>query len=364
MKIVDIFTTIVKIDSVSGNEQEMAAYIKKWLENVGFEWKEDKLGSILARVKDQDNPKLLLCSHMDTVEPGNGINPVIKNNYIQSDGKTILGADNKASISAIICAVEEYKEKNNKLPNIELLFSIKEETGGGLEFFPFEWVKSKVGLAFDYARPFGRIILSSQYIYNFKVTFVGKSAHSSRPEEGINSLLPAVEFLSETHVGRFDNSETTINIGLVNSGTGINTIPAETIVQGEIRSLNRKRFDEHIEELNKYINNIESKYPAIKIKLVLDGYCDGYKHSEVDPFMLKIISVYKKFEIVTSFDNTTGISDANPLVGAGIKVVNLSDGVEDPHTTKERISIENLEKLKEIVYAFLLVNFIDELGAK
>ena len=69
--------------------------------------------------------------------------------------------------------------------------------------------------------------------------------------------------------------------------------------------------------------------------------------------MLKISPVYKKFDIATSFDKTTGISDANPLVNAGIQVVNLSDGVENPHTPSERISIKNLEKLKEIVSSFL-----------
>jgi len=354
MKILDTFKTIVKIDSVSGNEKMMAIYIKNWLEKIGFEWKEDKLGSIIAKVKCQDKPELLLSCHMDTVEPGNGINPIIKDNYIQSDGSTILGADNKASISAIICAIEEYKVKNYKLPNIELLFSVKEETGGGLEFFPFKWIKSKVGLTFDYSRPFGKIVLSSPYIYNFKATFTGRPAHASRPEEGSNSLLPAINFLSEIQVGRFDNNETTINIGLVNAGTGINTIPGETIVQGEIRSLNKKKFDNRLEELNKYVNNAGNKYSDIKIKLELDGYCGGYNHKEDDPFILKIISIYKKLGIRTSFDKTTGISDANPLVNAGIQVVNLCDGVEDPHTTNERISIKNLEKLNEIVAFFLL----------
>ena len=353
MDIKQVFCEIVKIDSVSGNEQNMAIYIKNWLEKVGFEWKVDKLGSILAIEKGNNIPKLLLSSHMDTVEPGNNISPIIKNGYIQSDGKTILGADNKASISAIICAVEEYKVKNNKLPNIELLFSVKEETGGGLEFFPFEWIKSKVGLTFDYAKPFGKIVLSSPYIYNFKVTFIGKPAHSSRPEEGSNSLVPAVKFIDKIEVGRFDDGDTTINIGIVNSGTGINTVPAETIVQGEIRSLNKKKFDVHIEELNKHVVDIKSKYPDVEIELKLDGYCSGYNHKENDPFILKIISIYKKLSIETSFDKPTGISDANPLVGAGIKVVNLADGVEYPHTTKERISIENLRRLEEVIYTFL-----------
>lgn len=353
MKIIDTFITLVKIDSVSGNEQDMAIYIKNWLEKVGFKWKQDKLGSILAIEKGNDSPELLLSSHMDTVEPGNNINPIIKNDYIQSDGKTILGADNKASISAIICAVEEYKEKNNKLPNVELLFSVKEETGGGLEFFPFEWIKSRIGLAFDYARSHGKIVLSSPYIYNFKVTFVGKPAHSSRPEEGINSLSPAIKFMDKIKIGRFDKGETTINIGVVNSGIGINTVPNKTIVQGEIRSLNKKKFDVHIEELNKHVVDIKSKYPNVEIELKLDGYCSGYNHKENDPFILKIVSIYNKLGIETSFDKPTGISDANPLVGTGIKVVNLADGVEDPHTTKERISIENLTRLEDIIYTFL-----------
>lgn len=353
MDIKQVFYEIVKIDSVSGNETKMADYLKKWLKKVGFDWKEDKLGSILAIEKGNSNPKLLLSSHMDTVEPGKAIKPITKNGYIQSDGKTILGADNKASISAIICAVEEYREINNKLPNIELLFSVKEETGGGLEFFPFEWIKSKIGLAFDYARPFGRIILSSPYIYNFKVIFTGKPAHSSRPEEGINSLIPAIKFLDKTQVGRLDNGETTVNIGVLNSGTGINTIPAETFIQGEIRSLKKRMFDDHIKELNKNVDDIKSKYSDIKIELELDGYCGGYNHEEDDLFISKIISVYKKLGIETSFDKTTGISDANPLVNAGIQVVNLSDGVEDPHTTNEKISVENLKKLKEIISSFL-----------
>lgn len=353
MDITQVFMDIVKIDSVSGSEQNMAIYIKKWLEKVGFEFKQDKIGSILAVEKGNHRPALLISSHMDTVEPGVGIHPIIKNSYIQSDGKTILGADNKASISAIMHAIEGYKNKYKKLPNVELLFSVKEETGGGLEFFPFNWIKSKVGISFDYANSFGKIVLSSPYIYNFEVIFNGLSSHASRPEAGVNSLIPAAEFISKVRVGKFDKGLTTINIGLVHSGTGINTVPGETIVKGEVRSLNKKLFDKHLNEIQSVLAKINKKHKKVKTEIKFDGYCDGYNHKKNDPFLLKIISIYKKMGIKTSFDNPTGISDANPLMGAGIKTVNLADGVENPHTVNERISVNNLERLKEIIKIFL-----------
>ena len=125
-KLVNLFIKLVKIDSPSGQEEKVALFLKKWLDKNKFKWKQDSLGSIIATDPNHQEKKFLLCAHMDTVEPGCGIKPVIKNGNIQSNGKTILGADNKASVSAILCAVERYKTIYKKLPPIELLFTVKE----------------------------------------------------------------------------------------------------------------------------------------------------------------------------------------------------------------------------------------------
>lgn len=229
---------------------------------------------------------------MDTVEPGRAIKPILKNGYIQSDGKTILGADNKASLSAIMLAVEEYKTKYQVLPSLELLFTVREETGGGVEFFSFSLIKSKLGLLFDYARPHGKIIISSPFIYNFKINFKGKAAHSSRPEEGKNSLLASVKFISKIPIGKMDGGDTTINVGQVNSGTGINVIPEITTVWGEVRSIDEKLF-------KKYLIQIESKAKEIaqnsgvSLEYVTDGYCPGYNYPPEDKFIQEIVSVYQ-----------------------------------------------------------------------
>jgi tripeptide aminopeptidase len=285
---------------------------------------------------------------MDTVEPGRGIRPVIVNGYIQTDGSTILGSDNKAAISAIICATQEYKTKHGHLPNVELLFTVKEESGGGLEFFPLELIKSKRGIAFDYSRIFGKIIISSPYIYNFKVSFLGRAAHASSPEEGVNSLVPAAKFILKVPQGKLDNNKTTINIGKIISGTGINTIPEKTVVWGEVRSIDKKLFDDYLVEIKNLSVQISKEF-NLKIKYSLDGYCPGYNYAETEPFITEISSVYKKMNISTTLDSSTSVSDANILTDAGIMTVNLADGGEHAHSTSERISVKNLSGLQKIV---------------
>lgn len=349
-KIEKLFFELVKIDSPSGNEKEISEYLLDWLRSVGFETKTDKTGNIYAFTDKK--PRFFLCAHMDTVEPGRNIKPQIKDGKICSDGTTILGADNKASICAIVMAVNEYKTKNGKLPEIEIIFSVREETGGGIEFFDFKWLKSKRGLIFDLARPLGQITTAAPYIYNFYAKFVGRPAHSSRPSEGINSLIPATKFASRVKVGKFDNGETTINIGKFASGSGINTIPETTLVEGEVRSTNHKKFLLRLKKIEKLAKETVRGTP-VKLDYKIGGYCPGYKWEE-DSGLIKSIAMILMEEVASvEYSKSTGVSDANSFNGEGFEVVTLSDGVCDPHTKKESIKQEDLDKLPKIVYRFL-----------
>ena len=345
-----LFIDLVTIDSPSGEEREMSQYLLKWLHEVGFKTTIDDTGNIYAFTEKE--PKLFICSHMDTVEPGRNIKPILKDGIFVSDGTTILGADNKAAVAAIISAVNSYKDINGQPPSIEIVFSVREETGGGIEFFPFKWLKSKRGYIFDSAKPLGHIILAAPYIYNFHAKFIGKPSHSSRPEEGCNSLLPAIKFISNVKVGRFDNGETTINIGKVHSGSGINIIPEETIVDGEVRSTNHKKFLSHLEEIESLAKKtIEGS--NVEIKYHTDGYCPGYKWDKDSELIKSIVHILKNEVSEITYDQSTGVSDANSFNGFGFEVVNLSDGVSDPHTKKESIKSEDLKKLSEIILHIL-----------
>ncbi|MEK7110205.1 MAG: peptidase M20, partial [Patescibacteria group bacterium] len=124
-KVVDLFLKLVRIDSPSSHEQGMIKYVKNWLDKIGLTYQVDPAGNILAK-KPGIGPPILFCVHMDTVEPGQRIKPILVDNIIiKSSGNTILGADNKAAIASLMVAVEE----TLSLKSFELLFTVGEENG-------------------------------------------------------------------------------------------------------------------------------------------------------------------------------------------------------------------------------------------
>lgn len=344
------FFELARIDSPSGEEEKVAAYIKRWLASLSFSWKEDALGSILAYKEGKGKP-MFFCAHMDTVE-GRSIQPVIEDGFIKSAGHTILGADNKAAVAAIMAAVRDHLATEASPRPIEILFTVREETGGGVEYFPFEWITSKKGVIFDFSQPAGAIVLASPYINNFHATFTGKSAHAKDPEKGISAILPAAEFASRVPQGRLDDGKTTINVGKIAGGTGMNIVPEEARVSGEVRSYDKERFEGWLERIKAEAEECAARHKA-SVEFFVDGYCGGYSFTEKDPFIKKIASVFKALDIEPAYHISANITDSNPLVGAGIEVVTLGDGVEDPHTDNERISVEALERLRQISLTFL-----------
>ena len=334
--IVNLFLKLVQIDSPSGHEQVMIEYVKNWLDKIGLTYQVDSKGNILAKKPGIGSP-ILFCAHMDTVEPGQGIKPIVVNNkIIKSSEKTILGADNKAAIAALMVAVEE----SLSLKSFELLFTVDEENGNGLIKFPFNFIKSKIGFTFDSIKPIGSVILRSPYYHLFEAEFDGIASHSSIPENGINALIPAIKALNKIKVGSLDKDETTINIGLISGGTGVNVIPEKVIIKGEIRSYQKELFDFH---LNRIKSIFKDSY------LTTSGFAPGYNYKKISILVKKIEKIYDLLSIKPLYYSYSPVSDANILNSKGIEVINLGDGVESAHTVNEQIKIDDLIKLKMII---------------
>lgn len=339
-KVVDIFLKLVTIDSPSGHEQGMVEYVKNWLDKVGLNYQTDLKGNILAKKLGIGSP-ILFCVHMDTVEPGKGIKPnLINNKIIKSSGNTILGADNKAAIASLMAAIEE----TLSLKSFELLFTVDEENGNGLNKFPFSWIKSKIGFNFDSIKPIGSIILRSPNICLFESEFNGKASHSSTPENGINALTPAIKALNKIKVGKLNNGETTINIGLISGGTGANTIPEKVFIKGEIRSYQKKLFDFHLNKIKIIFK--DSNFST-------SGFAPGYCHKKTSVLVKKIKKVYDLLNIKPLYHSYSAVSDTNILNSKGIEVINLGDGVLNAHTINEQIKVNDLIELKNIIKKIL-----------
>lgn len=333
--LIQTFCDLVKISSPSGQESEVAKFISFELNKQGITSERDAGGNLFARVPGMGDP-VLLCAHMDTVEPGKNIQPKIRDGYITSSGDTILGADNKAWVAAILEALRVTPKGQRR--SLELLFTTREETDGGVKEFDCQRLSAKTGLIADRAAPVGTIVLSSPWVTDVVFEFRGTAAHAAVPEKGDNALTKSLSTLSTIPVGRVD-PDTTINIGTITGGTGTNTVPDLVVARGEVRSFSRQSHDTWLTKISPTSSHL---------------YCPGYTHAKADTFVQEVVSLHKQLGIAVGLVTALGASDANFLNSQGIKVINIGYGAENTHTTSERISVSSLTDLTSLLVKYIV----------
>src|SRR5688572_15561789 len=108
-RLLDGFLSLVAIDSPSGEEDAVCEELRKRIEALGGRTDTDPRGNLYGYVAGEGEP-LLLSGHMDTVEPGRAIKPLVDGDLIRTDGSTILGGDDKGGLAAILEGVQAARE--------------------------------------------------------------------------------------------------------------------------------------------------------------------------------------------------------------------------------------------------------------
>ena len=360
-EIVKEFMELVKIDSLSKEEGKIAQKLKEVLEELGLEVEVDnagekvggETGNLIAKLnKNSDFPTLMLSAHMDTVTPGKGIEPVIDDGVISSQGDTILGADNKAGLAIILDTVKKVIKKEIKI-NLEVVFTIGEEQGLiGAKNLNYNLIESKLCLAFDSGGDIGTIIVNApaQDAINIKVR--GKSAHAGvNPSEGINAIKVASRALSDMHLGQIDE-ETTANIGVIKGGQATNIVPDYVELEGEARSRNEKKLLRQTEHMCNKFKEAADKYKA-ETEIDVERMYPVFDLERNNILVEKAIKAAKRINVKPQLKSTGGGSDANIFNGNGITTINLGIGMEDVHSTDEHIRISDLLKAAEFSLAIV-----------
>lgn len=344
--LLDTFLKLVKIDSPSGNENTLATYLINNLKDKLDIVQKDRYGNIYGRLNGEGNP-LFFTGHLDTVEPGRGIKPQIKDGYITSDGTTILGADNKSSLACMLQTIMELKTK--KIPHftLEFIFTKEEETtNAGAQNFDYSLLQAKKGFCFDSVSPLGTIILGSPFYERFDLNIIGKAAHASKPEQGINVLSVIKEVLNHFPLGKLDDN-TIFNIGTFTGGYVRNTVPSGLTIQGEIRGFVEALISQHKQKFIKVVHTACELYKAsYKLEFVEEN--KGYKYTE-NSVIKDIRAIMKRIHITPQPITAWAVSDANIFNNRGLTCINLGDGVQFPHSAQERIKTSDMEKLVDLM---------------
>ncbi len=361
-RLLDTFLEAVRIDSPSGEEAAFAHWCVERLSALGCEVSIDD--TALATGSDSGNviaelaptaPGLtvVFSAHLDTVEPGRGIEPVVEDGAVRSAGDTVLGSDDKCGVAAILETLAILRESARPHARVRVLLTTSEEIGlRGARAIAAEQCVGDVCLVLDAAGSVGGIATGAPTQYTFEATFHGVASHAGvEPEKGRSAVLMAARAIASMPLGRLDD-RTTANVGDVCGGGATNVVPALCTLRGECRALDAGRAEEVRGEIDSALRKAAGDGGGSADITWVKEY-DGYAYDEADPALAVAIAGVRAAGFEPSLFLTGGGSDANVLASKGLPAIAISSGMTDVHGTGESIAVADLEGLVRVLLATL-----------
>ena len=397
MTLVERFLKYVSFDTQSSEETRLtpstpgqmvfAKYLKSELESLGLEEITlDEHGYLFATLPantDKQVPTIGFIAHMDTSPDmsGKDVSPRIVENYNGSDivlnaeervvlspaqfpellahkgedlivtnGKTLLGADDKAGIAEIISAVAYLKEHPEiKHGKIRIGFNPDEEIGEGAHKFDVE----KFGCEWAYTMDGGEVGELEYENFNAaaaKVVFKGRNVHPGYAKHKmINSIRIANQFISM--LPRHETPEHTEGYEGFYHLIGIQGDVEQTTLSYIIRDHDRSRFESRKREVAHLVRKINAEYGEDAAVLELrDQYYN--MREKIEPVMHIIDTAFAAMEAVGVKPNVKPIrggTDGAQLSFKGLPCPNIFAGGLNFHGRYEFVPIQNMEKAMKVI---------------
>lgn len=357
-RLAETFCVLVKTDSVSKEEKNVSDYLRWVLTELGGDVFSDdaglavggNTGNLVGKFKGTvDVPAMMLCGHMDTVEPGRGIVPVLENGVFRSKGDTILGSDDKSALAIIIEVLRVIRENDIPHGPLDVVFTICEEIGlVGAKHFDINMIDARFGYILD-ATDREAIVTRSPYRSHFEINVTGKAAHAgAEPEKGISAIVLASEAVASLPWGWIDK-QTTCNVGKISGGIADNIVADEAMVVGEVRSQTRENMDAALEHIKQAFDTVIAKgrktlgsngVPSFEMDVTLD-----FPGTDI-PDDHPVIRLAKEAALSLGIDLKTassgGGADANIFYGHGLVTGVLGTGMCLAHTIDEYIALSDM----------------------
>lgn len=333
MKKYEILKDLVKFNTIKDYQnKEILNYIENYLLDLGFETNYKGKNLIMSI---GENPKLGFLGHTDTVEyiDGWNTNPF---ELTKKNGKLYgLGAcDMKGGIAGMLDAVSKIDLKGLK-NGLKLFFTYDEEIGFcGIK--DIVETKVKIPEVMIFGEPTNNeILVGSKGLLECRVVFVGIKAHSSNPEKGSSANLKAVEFISELskfyeeNIKDYKNSNyeiayTTMNVGLINGGSAVNSVSAKCEIAMDFRIAKK----EHMNIIKNKISDLCRIYDG-NLKIIED----------IEPFI-------SETDLVDTIKTANFMTEASFLNNKS-RII-LGPGPVTAHEVNEYITEESYDRVVEL----------------
>lgn len=397
MKIVDRFLKYVSFDTQSdesssstpSTEKQLvfANYLKEELQNIGLkEVSLDQNGYLFATLPantEKKLPTIGFISHIDTSPDmsGKNVQPKIVKKYdggditlfekeqvilspqsfpelldhkgedlIVTDGTTLLGADDKAGIAAIVTAMEYLlSHPEIKHGTIRVGFTPDEEIGRGAHKFDVDKFACDWAYTIDGGEK-GELEFENFNAASAEITFFGRNVHPGYAKNKmINSIRIANQF-----IGMLPNLETPEHTEKYEGFyhlIGIKGEVEQTTLTYIIRDHDRIKFEQRKEQLTKFVHKINSEFGEGTAKLNLNDQYYNMRE-KIEPVM-HIVDVaaeaMKAVGVKPNIKAIRGGTDGSQLSFKGLPCPNIFAGGLNFHGRYEFLPIPNLIKSMETI---------------
>ena len=397
MNLVERFLRYVSFDTQSdensgvtpSTQKQMvfAQYLKGELEALGLEEIElDEYGYLYATLPantDKEVPTIGFIAHMDTSPDmsGAGVTPRIVHDYDGSDivlceeenivmspsqfpelldhkgedlivtnGKTLLGADDKAGIAEIVSAIV-YLQQHPEIKHgkIRVGFNPDEEIGMGAHKFDV----AKFGCQWAYTMDGGEV--GELEFENFnaaaaKILVKGRNVHPGYAKNKmVNAIRVANEFMNQLPAD--ETPETTEGYEGFYHVVGIEGSVEEATISYIIRDHDRAKFEARKECMKAWGETINAKYGSGTVTVELkDQYYN--MRQQIEPVMHIIDIAFKAMEeagVTPKVKAIRGGTDGAQLSFKGLPCPNIFAGGLNFHGRYEFVPIQSMEKAMNVV---------------
>ncbi|MGX7349244.1 ArgE/DapE family deacylase [Dolosicoccus paucivorans] len=279
-KKIKILQDVIQIETVNDNEVAVAEYFKDLFNEYEIESKlveySPMRANLVAEIKGEKPGKVLIFNgHSDVVaagDPEDWTHPpfagVIEDGKLYGRGAT----DMKAGLTALALAMIEIKEQDLlKAGTIRFIITVGEEIGmyGSKQMTEEGYVDDADAIIVGEPKMGdGKIVTAHKGSVQYEIVSYGRSAHSSMPELGINSIQQIVDFIPVANekiaeaaskgenekLGRMLNAFT-----IIDGGDQINSIPAITKLKGNGRTVPEVDNEMFLDALNASIDEINNQ---------------------------------------------------------------------------------------------------------
>lgn len=332
----------------------------------------------------EDAPVICFCSHMDTSPDASGkdVKPLIHENYqgqdlvlpddpsivirmedhagldknigktiITASGTTLLGADNKSGLAAIMTAVETMVN-DSSIPHgkVRILFTPDEEIGRGVNAVDMDKLGADFGYTID-GEEYGTLQDETFSADGARINITAVSAHPGMAKGHMeNGIKIAAEIIAALPKDRLSPETTEGKEGFVH--------PVEMEAKAEsaridfiLRDFDTGKLSDHRKVLEDAIAAVAPRFPNSQIELTVNEQYRNMKevlddHPEV---VQRAHEAMRQVGIAPVLDSIRGGTDGSRLSFMGLPCPNIFAGEHAFHSKYEWASLWEMEQAAAVV---------------